>query len=240
MSGLWAKLRDKRRALGTADTAWYIIDALLRRATRGAAHVVKYYIVAQPVDTAAAAPSGGAVRIYLGEQVDDIMRQAPRPETTLQSRFAQQSRCVVAERGGELAGFIWWCAPPYREDTVRCDYHWSPAAPARWDYDVYVAPPYRMGRLFVRLWQHAHARLRVEHVRWTLSRIDAFNPGSLAAHRKLGARDIGRAWFLVAGPVQVMVASTKPFVHVSTGHRSVPALHLDISGLPSPTRDPPT
>lgn len=233
MSTMWRKLRDKWRTLGGIDTVWFIVDTMLRRGSGGAAQFVKYYIVAQPVDAAATAAATGTTRIYLGERVDDIMRQAPRPEATLQSRFAQRSRCVVAERDGELAGFIWWCPQPYREDTVRCDYHWSPPDRARWDYDVYVAPPFRMGRLFVRLWQNAHAALHAEQVQWTLSRIDAFNAGSLAAHRRLGAREIGRVCFLVLGPCQIMFASSAPYVHVSLGRHRVPALRLDISGLTS-------
>ncbi|MCW5662467.1 MAG: GNAT family N-acetyltransferase [Piscinibacter sp.] len=233
---MWRKFAEKRRALGTADTLWFVIDAVLRRLSRGAAKAVKYYLVAQPVDAGGAVTARGSIRLYVAEGVDDVMRQAPRPEATLQSRFAQHSRCVVAERGGELAGFIWWCPQSYREDTVRCDYHWYPAERARWDYDVYVAPPFRMGRLFSRLWQQAHQHLGDERVDWTLSRIDAFNAGSLAAHRKLGAREIGRAWFIVAGRLQLMVATAAPYVHLSLGQRSVPALRLNISDLP-PAQD---
>lgn len=91
---------------------------------------------------------------------------------------------MVAERSGQLAGFISLCPDSYREGELRCIYRWSPAAQVLWDYDVSIAPQFRMGRLFSRLWQHAHTLLASENVRWTLSRIDAFNAGSLAAHRK--------------------------------------------------------
>lgn len=235
---MWHKFAQKWRTLGAADTAWFVLDRLLRRLSGDRAQLVKYYLVAQPVALAEPAGASGAVRLYLATQVDDVMRQAPRPEATLQARFAQSSACIVAERSGELAGFVWWCPQPYREDTVRCDYLWTPASLARWDYDVYVAPPFRMGRLFARLWQHTHAQLAAEGVRWTLSRIDAFNAGSLAAHRRLGAREIGRAWFVVLGPWQLMASTASPHLHLSIRKYQVPQLRIDIGTLDAPTPHP--
>jgi len=224
------------QALGPADTAWMIVDRMLRRLSFGAAGLIKYYFVAQPVigpSSGAARPQGGT-RFYVAADIDDTIRQAPRPAATLRDRFDQQSRCVVAERDGELAGFIWWCPTAYREDSVRCVYRWSPNPLARWDFDVYVAPPFRMGRLFARLWEQTHAQLAAEDVAWTLSRIDAFNPGSLAAHRKLGACEIARGWFLIMGRLQFSVATTAPYVHLSLHGGSAPTLVFDLSRLGAP------
>jgi hypothetical protein len=227
------------RALGPADTAWFAVDRVLQRLSFGTARLVKYYFVAQPVAgaTAGAARPAGGTRLYVADDIDDTIRQAPRPEPTLRSRFDQQARCVVAERDGELAGFVWWCPTAYHEDTVRCVYRWSPASSARWDFDVYVAPPFRMGRLFARLWERTHALLAAEEVAWTLSRIDAFNPGSLAAHRKLGARQIARGWFLVVGRLQLSIATVAPYIHVSLHDGSVPALVFDLSSLAASERE---
>ena len=89
------------------------------------------------------------------------------------------------------------------------------AASAAWDFDVYVAPAYRLSRAFGRLWDAANEELRSEGVRWCHSRISAFNLSSIAVHEKLGARQVGWAGFLCLGGFQLMVSSLKPWVHVS-------------------------
>lgn len=228
-----SRVRAKVRLLGWSDTLCFITDAMLRRVSLGSIKLVKYYFVAQPVAVVAAKPArpAGATRVYVAACVDEVIEQAGRPPQTLRSRFDQRSRCVVAERGGQLAGFIWLCPESYREDEVRCVYRWSPAAQVVWDYDVFIAPPFRMGRLFSRLWEHAHTLLATENVRWTLSRIDAFNAGSLAAHRKLGALDVARGWFVLIGSAQITVSSARPHWHFSLRDADAPQLHFDLSQL---------
>ena len=160
---MFERLHDKIRTLGWADTLWFIVDTLLRRMSFGLARLVKYYFVAQPVATPTIQTSRrGAVRMYVTDVVDDIVRQAPRPEQILQRRLAQQARCVVAERDGALAGFIWRRPDRYREDTLRCEYRWAPTPSAMWDFDVFIAPSHRMGLLFARLWARTHALLAEE------------------------------------------------------------------------------
>jgi hypothetical protein len=225
-------LRRKIQSLGWADTFWLGVDQLLRRITLGSARLSKYYFVAQPVAAGAIEkPPGTGMRLYVADTLDDIVRQAPLAAPALQQRFAQRSRCVVAESDGTLAGFIWLCPDRYREEKVRCHYRWVPAASAEWDYDVFIAPRHRMGRLFGRLWERAHALLASQGVRWTLSYIDAFNPGSLAAHRSLGARDLARGWFLVLGRRQVTFATVAPYVHLSMHEHHVPLLLFDLTRL---------
>ena len=77
----------------------------------------------------------------------------------------------------------------------------------------------------------AHALLAAENVRRTLSRIDAFNAGSLAVHRKLGARDVARGWFMLIGPAQITISSVAPYWHVSLRDADAPQLHFDLSQL---------
>lgn len=220
------------RSLGWADTIWLGVHGLLRRLSRGSARLSKYYFVAQPVASVAAthAPRTG-VRMYVADVLDDIVRQAPLAEDALRQRFARGSRCIVAERDGTLAGFIWLSLGSHLEEAVRCRYRWAPVAAAAWDYNVFIAPDQRMGRLFGRLWARAHALLAAEDVRWTLSYIDAFNPGSLAAHRRLGARVVARGWFLVVGRWQVTVATVAPYVHLSRRVGIEPTLYFDLARL---------
>jgi hypothetical protein len=225
-----SSLRTKTRMFGIADTLWLALDKVLRRLSLGAVQLVKYYVVAQPVRVAGI-HSASNFRMYVTESIDDIIAQAPRPQQTLLDRFAQQSRCVVAECDGQLAGFIWLCPNSYREDVLRCVYTWVPSPTAVWDYDVYIAPAFRMGRLFARLWAYAHALLAAENVGWTLSRIDAFNPGSLAAHRRLGALTLARLWFLTIGRMQVTFSTTAPLCHLSMREGRGPRPCFDLSQL---------
>lgn len=235
-ASLLARVHEKLRSLGWADTSWFIADSLLRRMSFGSARLIKYYFVAQPVShTAPSAPrTASGTLISVTDHLTEVVRQAERPERTLQERFTQRARCVVAERDGELAGFIWLCPEHYREDEVRCVYRWIPVREARWDFDVFVAPPFRMGRLFARLWGRAHALLAAENVKWTLSRINAFNAGSLAAHRKLGAVQMATGWFLVIGRLQLTFTSLAPYWHVSLRDSDAPELCFDLSTLSEP------
>lgn len=229
------RFKQTLRTFGWADTLTYTAAWLLRKVSFDHAALRKYYFVAQPVQAGASPrqPSG-STRLYLAEQADAVIAQAGRPDAVITERFAQQSRCVVAEKNGELAGFIWLCPYVYREDEVRCDYRWTPAAAAAWDFDVFVAPPFRLGRLFARLWEHTHALLQREGVQWTLSRIDAFNANSLAVHRKLGARELARGWFLSWGGVQLAAFTVAPYVHLSTPRGRRPEICLDLAVLAAP------
>jgi RimJ/RimL family protein N-acetyltransferase len=83
-----------------------------------------------------------------------------------------------------------------------------------------------MGRLFTLLWQRAGADLGAEGVATTFSRISAFNRASIAAHRRLGARIVGQAIFLVAGRVQITLSSLGPRFHLSWRRDQVPAITL--------------
>jgi hypothetical protein len=51
-----------------------------------------------------------------------------------------------------------------------------------------------------------------------MSRISAFNIGSLSSHERLGAREIGRVAFVIVGPLQVTLSNLRPRFHVSLGN----------------------
>lgn len=230
------RLRSTVKSLGWPNGLTYILAVLISRLTRGNARLIKYYFVAQPVPPTAPtlAAASGNTRFYQAEMPDAAISQAARPESVIRERFAQGAKCIVAERDGELAGCIWLCPQRYREDEVRCLYTWTPAGCAVWDFDVYITSRWRMSRLFARLWERAHAQLRTEGMRWTLSRIDAFNAGSLAAHSKLGARILGRGWFLVVGHMQLSVLSMAPFIHLALRRDRAPRVCFDLTRLAAP------
>jgi GNAT superfamily N-acetyltransferase len=130
-------------------------------------------------------------------------------------RFRDDGICFTATKSGKFVGFLWLHDHPYQEDEVNCLFAPMPQHLAVWDYDVYVEPEVRAGRAFVRLWSAAHDYLRERGVRWTMSRISAFNPGSLGAHERMGARRVGSAFFLCLGSFQVASLTTGPRLHFS-------------------------
>jgi hypothetical protein len=114
----------------------------------------------------------------------------------------------------------------YEEDDVRCLFVLEPAGEASWDFDVFVDPTARLGFAFLRLWDEANRLLSSEGVKWSISRISAFNVGSLASHRRLGLRRIASAVFVCVGPVQLMFATCRPYVHLALGAASRPVMRL--------------
>lgn len=237
---LTERLRLVFRSHGWADGLLYALASAFRRATRGHVRLIKYYFVAQPVAAArvGSTPVAGKTRIYVGTALDDVIRQAPRPAQRLSDRFERRMWCVAADREGEFAGYIWLCPDLYEEDEVRCTYRWHPENAAMWDFDVFVAPAFRMTRVFSRLWEAAHEALRERQVAWTLSRIDAFNAGSLAAHQKLGAKSLAWGVFLGVGGWQLTLLSGSPFIHLSTSPARVPTLRLRLPPADETSRRP--
>jgi GNAT superfamily N-acetyltransferase len=213
---VFAYTRQLASTLGVATAAWYAASRLLDAATRGAVRIVKYRFVAQPVF--ASSPTlperGSSVELRWLRADDRIVVQMPRPPAVVARRFRDGARCLAAVKSGRLIGFLWYKETEYLEDEVRCCYRFDPAV-AVWDFDVYVDPEFRLGRLFSRLWGAAHRELHRQGYRWTISRISVFNAASLAAHARMGARTIGRATFLVIGPLQVSFATLTPRLHVS-------------------------
>jgi L-amino acid N-acyltransferase YncA len=214
--------------MSALDRFLHLLSRLLARLSGGSVRLVRYYIVAQPVPAAAAGQPqrGGRVLIRCADAFDAVIGAAPRPQQVLERRFRDGATCIVAEREGELAGFIWLMRRQYMEDEVRCLYVLEPAARAAWDFDVYVAPAHRATRLFSRLWAAAHAWLHAQGYRWTFSRISAFNEESLAAHRRLGARELCRGTFVVWGPLQLAVFSARPYLHLAVRRSAFARLSL--------------
>jgi acetyltransferase (GNAT) family protein len=221
-------LIDIFQRLGTPNALLWLTARAASAATAGRVSVYRYYFVAQPV----AEPTNGENakasslvirRIHEGEPV---VAQFPRPRHVIAQRFAMNATCIVAEKAGRFVGFVWLKEREYPEDEVRCLYRLVPPALAAWDFDVYIEPAYRVGRTFARLWDAANAWLRERGYRWTISRISAFNPESLAAHRRLGMRTIGSAIFVRISGAQFALLGRAPFVHVGWNRRHVPVVCL--------------
>jgi hypothetical protein len=200
---------------------------MLQLVSAGRAAIVPYVIAAQPVGHSAhsAVREDGHTTVSIVGADDPIVSAFPRPLEVNRVRWARGATCHVARVKGEFAGTIWIQRQRYLEDEVRCDFVLEDAARCVWDFDVYVEPRLRMGRTLARLWKAVDRQLADEGVAWSFSRISLFNPGSLQAHRRLGAVDVATALFFVAGRLELLVSNHPPFVHVGTGLRPEMRLH---------------
>jgi GNAT superfamily N-acetyltransferase len=223
-----ANLKRTFHELGLANGAIYLAGRLLQRLSADRARIIRYKLVAQPVPQTPSRPPRAATkcRIRTINANDAVVSAFPRPPQVISRRFADGATCFVAEVGDRFAGFLWLARNAYEEDEVRCRFELFPPELCAWDFDVYVEPDFRIGRTFSRLWEAANAHLSAQGVLWSLSRISAFNPESLAAHRRLGIREVGMATFLVFGSVQLSLYGKAPFLSISSSPLRRPRFRL--------------
>jgi hypothetical protein len=215
--------------MGWRDGCLYACARLLGGVSGARVRIQKYYLVAQPVaaDPWLAPHRGRGVQVRLVAQDDPVVERFPRPAWAAPYRFGQGAVCLGAFRGEALVGFLWLTLGPYLEDEVRCRFVPLPEGKAAWDFDVYVEPEQRYGIVFLRLWDEANRFLAARGVRWSLSRISAFNSGSMHAHARMGAKPIGAVTFLTLGGWQIATASVAPRFHVSTRSDNLPTYALN-------------
>lgn len=202
-------LRTLARETGAGNASLYVLARVLARLAPSVG-LFRYLLVAQPV--AAASPALAARRTTIavrqiapGDYRDEWF---PRPRAVIAARFAQGATCFAAFRDAVPVGCLWLQPGPYLEDEVRCRFVPLPAGAAMWDFDVYVVPELRGGRVFAYLWDAASAWARARGIAWTMSRINAFNLESIRSHRRLGARVVGSATFVAAGRLQLVLAGS--------------------------------
>jgi len=213
--------------LGLVNAAWY---AAARAVGCLGLRMWRYQFVAQRVAATAMRSAPGTLVMQPISNLADLPPQYPRPPEIAAARFRQGGCSIAAWKGGDLAAILWYQFGAYEEDEVRVRYC-LPSPHSCWDYDVFVQPHMRLGTAFCRLWDEAHRQMRARGVRWTCSRISAFNPGSLRAHLRLGAVHLGSATFLALGRWQLMIATRTPYLHVSGGPSSRPKLVFDTRPL---------
>lgn len=229
------------REFGWGAGLLYLADqALSRLSPRCRLHV--YDLMVQPVPAEPLLPTRRASKLEIREVPHGApeMARMPARAEVLQARARQGATCLGAFRGDEMIGYMWFCWGPYEEDEARCTYVFDPAAGAVFDFDFYLFPEHRMGTGFVALWNGANAYLRARGVRATYSRMTRFNLASRRAHRHLGCRRVGQAWFLQLGAFQAMLSTLAPYVDLSLRADAKVHLQIDRASLPvSPTPTPP-
>jgi hypothetical protein len=105
-----------------------------------------------------------------------------------------------------------------------------PAGKSAWDFDVHVEPEYRTGIAFLRLWDEANRFLAARQIQWSLSRISAFNSGSMLSHARMRAERLGAVTFLSVGPWQIAASTVAPYLHFSMHASSFPTYALHAEG----------
>lgn len=217
--------------LGCLNGSLYLLGRLLERASGGHCALYKYRFVAQAIGAASLGRGRGTqIEVHLCRSDDELPPAYPRPCRVLRARYAQGALSLAALREGELVGFLWLLFDNYQEDEVRARYTLAKGL-AAWDFDVWVRPEARLGPTFARLWDEANSLLRARSVRWSCSRISAFNAASLNAHARIGTRSLGSATFLRCGRWQWMCSTLPPYFHLSRHPASFPQFYFDTSGL---------
>jgi len=222
--------------MGIANACLYTVSRLLAWATGGSVRIVKYYFMAQPIagQPMPMRPSRAFDLRCINEE-SVFLSQIDRPPGVFASRFAQGARCVAAlASGDELAGFLWFVKGPFDEDEVRVRFYPEPQPTAAWDFDLWVKPQYRMGRLFGYLWSAASAEMARAGITHTVSRISAFNPGSLTSHARMGGQTVGQATFFCTGRWELMKSSLSPKWHFSGSEAGRPELRVSAILAKSP------
>ncbi|WP_342116972.1 hypothetical protein [Pseudoduganella sp. OTU4001] len=218
--------------MGAIDAAWYAVARCL--ALVGCS-MHRYHFVAQRVAPQAMRRGAASIDVRSLARLEDLPAAYPRPQQIVAARFRQGGYSIAAWKGAELAGFLWYQLGAYQEDEVRARYC-LPSPRSCWDYDVFVQPHMRLGVAFCRLWDEAHRRMQAHGIAWTCSRISAFNPDSLRAHRRIGAIILGSANFFTLGRWQLMLASCPPYIHLSGNPSSYPKLVFDTRSLEGEAR----
>jgi hypothetical protein len=130
-----------------------------------------------------------------------------------------------------LIGYIWLSFDQYEEDEVRCTYLLSPRGQAVFDFDLFIFPEHRMGLGFVGIWNGVNEYLRRRGIRFTFSRLTRFNLPSRRAHAHLGWKRVARVVFVKAWDIEIMFATTRPFLHVSLRRANRARLRLTPDAL---------
>ena len=213
--------------IGWFDAAWYALAQLLARASHGRCTLHKYRIVAQAVATRSLCRGrGAAIEVRQLGDASACGNEFRRRPHVIAQRYGQGAQCLAAYRDGVLLGYLWYVLGAYQEDEVRARF--VPAsAQASWDFDVQVFREHQLGLAFPRLWDEANRLLHARGVRWSCSRISAFNAGSRSAHRSIGAVVLGSALFLNYGRWQWMVSTMAPWFHVSSDPESFPHFRVE-------------
>src|SRR5690606_38254268 len=124
------------------------------------------------------------------------------------------------------------------ERMFDCDFEGLPAGRTCWDYDLAIAPQYRLGRTFVRLWDETFRVLRERGVTNTGSWIHYANRTSRRSHERMGAIPVGWLILLDIFGFKGMLTSSRPFLRFAGPEKRIYApVHAPAVNPDSEVRD---
>ncbi|MBU2709929.1 hypothetical protein [Zooshikella harenae] len=214
---MYSKFQLLVHELGWLNAFLYSIHRGINKLHRRC-RIIKYYLYSQPISTKALLPESRGKQFIIQEITASDQQHWPDfpcPERVVHYRFNQHARCFAAYKNNQFQGYIWYTPGTYQEDEVRCFFEPLPSKTSVWDFDVYIVPHARMSLAFPKLWDTLCAHHRSNNVKWTLSRISAFNKESICAHERLGAKRVGSATFICVGKCQLMLSSHAPWIYIS-------------------------
>jgi len=223
-----ARLPMSAWADGRFARVLYLFDRLLEKLTWGKVRLRIYIFCAQPIGSGAYASvrDDPHTRVTQVTEESALTADYPRRADVVRERIRRGSTFYVATVREEFAGCIWIAKSIYSEDEVRAKYILPTDNKCVWDFDVFVAPRFRLGRTLGRLWKGVDAALEHGGVQWSFSRISLFNASSIRTHERLGAVFQSTGVFLTLGPFQLSLCTQTPFVHLSLGPAYRPCLSL--------------
>jgi hypothetical protein len=211
------KLASPFQEFGPISGALYVLgNGMARLSSRLRLYV--YDLMVQPIQRGSLLPERWLKKLEVREIKPGDLELAAMPvrPDVMRSRLDQKAVCLGAFKQEQLVGYMWFCFREYEEDEVRCTYALSPPAEAVFDFDFYIFPDHRLGLAFASLWNGANEYLSARGIKYTFSRLTRFNVASRRAHDHLGWKIVGRAIFLQAWRVEVMLATLFPFFWVTS------------------------
>lgn len=224
------EFRTDIRAMGPGGWALYLADRALDRISSGRMRLWSFRFYAQAVPPEPLLSSKGNTKLRIGAVSPDAIDPAlfGRPPGAIAQRFQAGSVCVAALDGPCLAGFMWLHFGRLQERLLECDFEPLPAGQTCWDYDLEVAPRYRLGRTFARLWDEANRLLRDRGVAASVSWVTSWNRASQRAHERMGARRVGWLGVVELFGFKLAVHSAAPHVRWASPKRRL-YIPVDVS-----------
>ncbi len=215
------KFKQLTREMGTTDALFYIAKRIITLLSFSRCRLIRYLIVAQPVPDKPILPSrrGAKIKVKEVRLGDPLIEAFPVPLSVTEERYSQGARCLVALENECFVGYLWFIADKYVEDEVRLHYILPESPLSVWDFDVYVCPKFRMSFVFLRLWDEAFSIFRTENIKYSYSRISAFNPASRASHKRLGAHPLFYINCFTVGSLQLTFSRRTPLLDISLSNK---------------------
>jgi len=204
------------KELGFLGGCIYLINRCLTKIS-AKNQLFSYELMVQPVFAKSLLPANMSKSFECREikQGDSNLSLMPRPQEIIEFRFNQNAICLGIFKNHELIGYIWFSFGKYFEDEVRCIYILEPANESVFDFDLYLFPEHRMSLGFMVIWEETNKYLCKRGIKQTFSRLTQSNIASKKAHDHLGWKRCARAFFLKAWRIELMFATTSPYLGFS-------------------------